>query len=177
MIDLVEGLVKKNYAYITSNGVYFRVKRFESYGKLSKKSVEELQSGARIEIDALKENPLDFALWKFSTDGPVWNSPWGKGRPGWHIECSAMALKYLGSRIDIHGGGQDLIFPHHENEVAQSEAFTHELFSKLWMHIGIVTLKTEKMSKSLGNIITVKKDYGKMGCEYPSTISTYYPLF
>ena len=163
MINLVEGLVKKNYAYITSNGVYFRVKRFESYGKLSKKSVEELQSGARIEIDALKEDPLDFALWKFSTDGPVWNSPWGKGRPGWHIECSAMALKYLGSRIDIHGGGQDLIFPHHENEVAQSEAFTHELFSKLWMHIGIVTLKTEKMSKSLGNIITVKKAMEKWG--------------
>ena len=163
MINLVEGLVMKNYAYITSNGVYFRVKRFESYGKLSKKSVEELQSGARIEIDALKENPLDFALWKFSTDGPVWNSPWGKGRPGWHIECSAMALKYLGSRIDIHGGGQDLIFPHHENEVAQSEAFTHELFSKLWMHIGIVTLKTEKMSKSLGNIVSVKKAIEKWG--------------
>jgi cysteinyl-tRNA synthetase len=163
MINLVEGLVKKNYAYVTSNGVYFRVKRFESYGKLSKKSVEELQSGARIEIDALKEDPLDFALWKFSTDGPVWNSPWGKGRPGWHIECSAMALKYLGSSIDIHGGGQDLIFPHHENEVAQSEAFTHELFSKLWMHIGIVTLKTEKMSKSLGNIITVKKAMEKWG--------------
>jgi len=163
MINLVEGLVKKNYAYITSHGVYFRVKRFESYGKLSKKSVEELQSGARIEIDALKENPLDFALWKFSNDGPVWNSPWGKGRPGWHLECSAMALKYLGSNIDIHGGGQDLIFPHHENEVAQSESFTDELFSKLWMHIGIVTLKTEKMSKSLGNIITVKKAIEKWG--------------
>lgn len=163
MINLIGELVKKNYAYLTSNGVYFRVKRFESYGKLSKKSIEELESGARIEIDALKEDPLDFVLWKFSTDDPLWDSPWGKGRPGWHIECSAMALKYLGSRIEIHGGGQDLVFPHHENEMAQSESYTGELFSKLWMHIGIVTLKTEKMSKSLGNIITVKKAIKKWG--------------
>lgn len=170
MINLISELVKKNYAYLTSNGVYFRVKRFESYGKLSKKSIEELESGARIEIDALKEDPLDFALWKFSTDDPLWDSPWGKGRPGWHIECSAMALKYLGSRIEIHGGGQDLVFPHHENEMAQSESYTGELFSKFWIHIGMVTLKTEKMSKSLGNIITVKKAIKKWG---PSTLRLY----
>ncbi|MDQ5868619.1 MAG: cysteine--tRNA ligase [Thermoproteota archaeon] len=170
MINLISELVKKNYAYLTSNGVYFRVKRFESYGKLSKKSIEELESGARIEIDALKEDPLDFALWKFSTDDPLWDSPWGKGRPGWHIECSAMALKYLGSRIEIHGGGQDLVFPHHENEMAQSESYTGELFSKFWIHIGMVTLKTEKMSKSLGNIITVKKAIKKWG---PNTLRLY----
>ncbi len=163
MINLIGELVKKNYAYLTSNGVYFRVKRFESYGKLSKKSVEELESGARIEIDPLKEDPLDFALWKFSSDDPSWDSPWGKGRPGWHIECSAMALKYLGRRIEIHGGGQDLVFPHHENEVAQSESSTGELFAKLWVHIGMVTLNSEKMSKSLGNIITVKHAIKKWG--------------
>jgi cysteinyl-tRNA synthetase len=156
MINLIEGLFKKGYAYLSPNGVYFRVKSFPDYGKLSKRSTKELESGYRIEIDASKEDPLDFALWKFYSDPPLWNSPWGKGRPGWHIECSAMALKYLGSTIEIHGGGNDLIFPHHENEIAQSEAFTGKQFAKLWVHVGMVTINSEKMSKSLGNIVTIQ---------------------
>ena len=124
MIQLIEGLMEKGHAYLTLNGVYFRVKSFPGYGKLSRKPVEELESGARIEVDQSKEDPLDFALWKFSSEEPVWPSPWGKGRPGWHIECSAMSRKYLGDTFEIHGGGHDLVFPHHENEIAQSEAYT-----------------------------------------------------
>ncbi len=157
MIQLIDGLIKKGHAYLAVNGVYFRVKSFPCYGKLSKKSLEELESGARIEIDPLKEDPLDFALWKFYSDEPVWPSPWGNGRPGWHIECSAMSLKYLGDTFEIHGGGYDLLFPHHENEIAQSESYTGKQFVKIWIHTGMVTINSQKMSKSLGNIITIEQ--------------------
>lgn len=157
MIELVDGLIKKGHAYLALNGVYFRVRSFPGYGKLSKKPVEELESGARIEVDPSKEDPLDFALWKFASDPPAWDSPWGKGRPGWHIECSAMALKYLGSTFEIHGGGHDLVFPHHENEIAQSESYTGRQFARVWVHSGMVTINSQKMSKSLGNIITIER--------------------
>jgi cysteinyl-tRNA synthetase len=151
MINLIQGLIDKGYAYISKNGVYFSVLKFREYGKLSKKRIEELIAGARVEVDETKNDPVDFALWKFANDDPTWDSPWGKGRPGWHIECSAMSLKYLGSNFEIHGGGRDLIFPHHENEIAQSEAFSGINFAKIWMHVGMVTINGEKMSKSLGN--------------------------
>jgi cysteinyl-tRNA synthetase len=157
MIDLIGGLMEKGHAYLTLNGVYFRVKSFPGYGKLSKKPVEELEAGARVEVDASKEDPMDFALWKFYYEPPVWDSPWGRGRPGWHIECSAMALKYLGNTFEIHGGGHDLVFPHHENEMAQSEAFTGRQFAKIWMHAGMVTTDSQKMSKSLGNIVSIEQ--------------------
>jgi cysteinyl-tRNA synthetase len=157
MIQLIDGLMKKGHAYLTLNGVYFRVKSFPGYGKLSKKPVEELESGARIEIDPSKEDPLDFALWKFYSDEPVWSSPWGNGRPGWHIECSAMSRKYLGDTFEIHGGGYDLVFPHHENEIAQSESYTGKQFAKIWVHTGMVTINSQKMSKSLGNIVTIEQ--------------------
>jgi cysteinyl-tRNA synthetase len=163
MINLIEGLIKKGHAYLSLNGVYFRVKSFPDYGKLSKRSIEELESGYRIEVDPSKENPLDFALWKFYSEPPVWDSPWGKGRPGWHIECSAMALKYLGCPFEIHGGGHDLVFPHHENEIAQSEAFSEKQFAKLWLHTGMVTINSEKMSKSLGNIVTIQQALNRWG--------------
>jgi cysteinyl-tRNA synthetase len=163
MIYLIDGLIKKGYAYVSLNGVYFRIKSFPRYGMLSKKSVEELESGFRVEIDPSKENPLDFALWKFYSESPAWESPWGKGRPGWHIECSAMALKYFRSPFEIHGGGQDLIFPHHENEIAQSEAFTENQFSKIWVHCGMVTINSEKMSKSVGNIVPIKEALRRWG--------------
>ncbi len=157
MINLISELVASGHAYLSLNGVYFRVKSFPGYGKLSKKPVEELEAGARIEVDQTKEDPMDFALWKFSSEPPVWDSPWGKGRPGWHIECSAMAIKYLGNTLEIHGGGHDLVFPHHENEIAQSESFTGQQFAKIWMHSGMVTINSEKMSKSLGNIVTIEQ--------------------
>ncbi|MDH3656692.1 MAG: cysteine--tRNA ligase [Nitrosopumilus sp.] len=156
IIKFIEKLIEKQIAYTSKNGVYFSVSKFPEYGKLSKKNIEELQSGARIDIDEAKNDPLDFALWKFSEKKPAWESPWGKGRPGWHIECSAMSLKYLGENFDIHGGGRDLIFPHHENEIAQSESFTESPFAKIWMHVGMVTINGEKMSKSLGNIKSIK---------------------
>ncbi|MGY5142850.1 MAG: cysteine--tRNA ligase, partial [Nitrosopumilus sp.] len=143
-------------AYVSKNGVYFSVEKFSGYGKLSKKKIEELQSGSRIEVDEAKKDPLDFAIWKFSDIEPLWDSPWGKGRPGWHIECSAMSLKYLGTNFEIHGGGRDLIFPHHENEIAQSESLTGDNFAKNWMHVGMVTINGEKMSKSIGNIRSIK---------------------
>ena len=155
MIQLIDGLMKKGHAYPTLNGVYFRVKSFPGYGKLPKKPVGELESGARIEIDPSKEDPLDFALWKFYSDEPVWSSPWGNGRPGWHIECSTMSRKYLGDTFEIHGGGYDLVFPHHENEIAQSESYTGKQFAKIWVHTGMVTINSQKMSKSLGNIVTI----------------------
>ena len=155
MLNLISGLIEKNMAYVTKNGVYFRVSKFSNYGKLSKKKIEELESGARIEVDESKESPLDFALWKFSDSEPSWESPWGNGRPGWHIECSAMSVKYLGENFEIHGGGRDLIFPHHENEIAQSESFTEKPFAKIWMHAGMITINGEKMSKSIGNVKTV----------------------
>ena len=156
MLDLVQDLVNKKIAYVSKNGVYFSVSKFPEYGKLSKKKVEDLQSGARVEVDETKNDPLDFALWKFSESDPSWDSPWGRGRPGWHIECSTMSLKYLGENFEIHGGGRDLIFPHHENEIAQSESHTSKPFAKIWMHVGMITINGEKMSKSLGNIKSVK---------------------
>jgi len=155
MIDLIKTLIDKQFAYVSKNGVYFSVSKFHDYGKLSKKKTDELISGARVEVDETKKDPLDFALWKFASDEPVWQSPWGPGRPGWHIECSAMSLKYLGSDFEIHGGGRDLIFPHHENEIAQSESCSGKNFAKIWMHVGMVTINGEKMSKSLGNTKSV----------------------
>ena len=156
IIKFIEKLIEKQIAYTTKNGVYFSVSKFPEYGKLSKKKIDELQSGARIEIDEAKKDPLDFAVWKFSDVEPTWDSPWGKGRPGWHIECSVMSIKYLGENFDIHGGGRDLIFPHHENEIAQSESFTGSQFAKIWIHVGMVTINGEKMSKSLGNVKSIK---------------------
>ena len=163
MINLIQNLVDKESAYVSKNGVYFRVSKFSEYGKLSKKKTEDLESGARIEVDESKESPLDFALWKFSDERPNWESPWGKGRPGWHIECSAMSIKYLGKNFEIHGGGRDLIFPHHENEIAQSESFTSEQFAKIWMHAGMITINGEKMSKSVGNVKSINHVLGSWG--------------
>ena len=155
MLNLISQLIDKKYAYITKNGIYFSVSKFHDYGKLSKKNIKELISGSRITVDEEKNDPLDFALWKFSDTKPIWNSPWGEGRPGWHIECSAMSRKYLGDGFDIHGGGRDLIFPHHENEIAQSESSTSNKFAKIWMHVGMITIDGEKMSKSIGNVKSV----------------------
>ncbi len=158
MIRLISTLVEKGYAYQGGGDVFFSVKKFKDYGKLSKRNLEDLQAGARVDIDEKKENPLDFALWKGSKPGePSWESPWGKGRPGWHIECSVMSQKYLGETFDIHGGGRDLTFPHHENEIAQSEAATGKPFARYWIHNGFVNINKEKMSKSLGNILTIKE--------------------
>jgi cysteinyl-tRNA synthetase len=156
IIEFIKKLIDKEMAYVTKNGVYFAVSKFSEYGKLSKKKVDELQSGSRIQIDEAKNEPADFAVWKFSDVNPTWDSPWGRGRPGWHIECSVMSIKYLGESFDIHGGGRDLIFPHHENEIAQSEACTNLPFAKIWMHVGMVTISGEKMSKSLGNTKSIK---------------------
>ncbi|MBC8502247.1 MAG: cysteine--tRNA ligase [Nitrosopumilus sp.] len=156
IIEFIKKLIGKEMAYVTKNGVYFAVSKFSEYGKLSKKKIDELQSGSRIQVDETKNDPADFAVWKFSDTTPTWESPWGKGRPGWHIECSVMSLKYLGENFDIHGGGRDLIFPHHENEIAQSEACTNLHFAKIWMHVGMVTISGEKMSKSLGNTKSIK---------------------
>jgi cysteinyl-tRNA synthetase len=158
MIEIIKALVEKGYAYNVDGNVYFEVSKFPEYGKLSKRNLEEMMVGARVDVDERKKNPLDFALWKVSKEGePAWKSPWGLGRPGWHIECSAMSMKYLGKSFDIHGGGADLIFPHHENEIAQSESFTGEQFVRYWMHNGFITVDKEKMSKSLGNFFTVKE--------------------
>ncbi|MFB6284962.1 MAG: cysteine--tRNA ligase [Candidatus Bipolaricaulia bacterium] len=152
MIEFVEHLIDGGYAYELDGDVYFRVRQFEPYGKLSGRSVDELEAGARVEVDERKEDPLDFAVWKAAKAGePAWDSPWGKGRPGWHLECSVMATSYLGETIDIHCGGLDLVFPHHENETAQSEAATGRTFARFWMHNGLLQFEGEKMSKSLGN--------------------------
>ncbi|MBI1829062.1 MAG: cysteine--tRNA ligase [Thaumarchaeota archaeon] len=156
MLELIKSLIEKNFAYVSKNGIYFSVSKFKEYGKLSKKKISDLVAGARIEIDETKNDPLDFALWKFASDQPKWQSPWGDGRPGWHIECSAMSLKYLGENFEIHGGGRDLIFPHHENEIAQSESHTGKNFAKIWMHVGMVTINGKKMSKSLGNTKSIE---------------------
>jgi cysteinyl-tRNA synthetase len=157
MIVLIERLIAKGVAYPVEGDVYFEVRRFPGYGKLSGKNLEELQAGARVEVDERKRDPMDFAVWKATKPGePSWTSPWGQGRPGWHIECSAMAMQYLGEVLDIHGGGEDLIFPHHENEIAQSEAATGKPFARYWLHNGFVNLAAEKMSKSLGNTLTIK---------------------
>ncbi len=156
IIAMIQGLVDKGYAYEASGDVYFRVQRDENYGKLSGRRVEDMKSGARIEIGELKEDPLDFALWKTAKPGePAWDSPWGKGRPGWHIECSAMNLRHLGEQIDIHGGGNDLVFPHHENEIAQTECYTGKPFARYWVHNGMLNFGGEKMSKSIGNVVSI----------------------
>ncbi len=157
IIQFIEGLIEKGYAYDSEGDVYFRTGRFTEYGKLSHQPLDELQAGARVEINEKKENPLDFALWKAAKPGEVsWSSPWGEGRPGWHIECSAMALKFLGDQIDIHAGGTDLVFPHHENEIAQSECYTGKVFARYWLHNGMLNINNEKMSKSLGNFILAR---------------------
>ncbi|MDI6601268.1 MAG: cysteine--tRNA ligase [Thermoanaerobacteraceae bacterium] len=158
IISFISDLVDKGYAYKTGDGVYFSVEKFEDYGKLSKKNIDDLISGARVDVNEEKRNPLDFALWKLAKPGePYWDSPWGKGRPGWHIECSVMSSKYLGNTFDIHGGGPDLVFPHHENEIAQSEARNGVTFVKYWMHAGYLNINNQKMSKSLGNFFTVRE--------------------
>ncbi|TAK35699.1 MAG: cysteine--tRNA ligase [Chloroflexota bacterium] len=163
IIEVVEGLVQRGHAYLVHGDVYFRVASDPDYGKLSHRSLESLLAGARVEVGELKENPMDFALWKSAKPGePAWDSPWGPGRPGWHIECSAMCIRHLGESIDIHGGGQDLIFPHHENEVAQSESYTGVVpFARYWLHNGLLRLGEEKMSKSLGNLVTIKEVLAK----------------
>ncbi|MCS7233444.1 MAG: cysteine--tRNA ligase [Synergistetes bacterium] len=158
MIELVSKLIDKGHAYVTDGDVYYDVLSFPEYGKLSGKPISELEAGARIEPDPKKKNPLDFALWKRAKEGePYWDSPWGKGRPGWHIECSAMSMKHLGETIDIHAGGEDLIFPHHENEIAQTEGVTGKPFCNFWLHNGYLLINEEKMSKSLGNILTARE--------------------
>ena len=158
IIEMVQGLIDKGYAYEANGSVYFRVSKVPDYGKLAHRTLDSMMAGARIEIEQDKEHPMDFTLWKASKPGePSWTSPWGEGRPGWHIECSAMSVKYLGDTIDIHGGGSDLIFPHHENEIVQSECFTGKKpFAKYWMHNGLLQFGGDKMSKSLGNLITIK---------------------
>ena len=156
IIEFIEALIEKGYAYESEGDVYYRTRRFDGYGKLSHQSIDELRVGARIEVGEKKQDALDFALWKTAKPGEIsWESPWGEGRPGWHIECSAMAKKYLGDTIDIHAGGQDLAFPHHENEIAQSEALTGKPFAAYWMHNGYINIDNEKMSKSLGNFVLV----------------------
>jgi cysteinyl-tRNA synthetase len=163
ILGMVQGLVDKGYAYAAPNSdVYFRVTKDKQYGKLSGRKLEDMQAGARIEVGESKDHPMDFALWKAAKPGePAWESPWGKGRPGWHIECSAMNLAELGEQIDIHGGGNDLVFPHHENEIAQSESFTGKRFSRFWVHNGMLQLSGEKMSKSLGNFVTINEFLSK----------------
>ena len=156
IIQLIEKLIERGYAYEVDGDVYFSVRKFKGYGKLSGKNIDDLVSGARIEVDEKKRDPLDFALWKRAKSGePYWHSPWGKGRPGWHIECSSMSMHYLGETFDIHGGGNDLIFPHHDNEIAQSECATGKPFARYWLHNGMITIKGDKMSKSLKNFVPV----------------------
>ena len=157
IIQMIEGLIEKECAYEVQGDIYFRVQSDQEYGKLSRRKLEDMQAGARIEVDERKEDPMDFALWKSAKSGePAWESPWGMGRPGWHIECSAMNLAHLGEQIDIHGGGNDLIFPHHENEIAQTESLTGRTFARYWVHNGMLQLSGEKMSKSLGNLVSVQ---------------------
>ena len=158
MIRLIETLMEKELAYVVDGDVYYSVEKFSGYGKLSGRSLDDMMAGARIDIDEKKKNPFDFVLWKSSKEGePWWSSPWGKGRPGWHIECSVMSQRFLGDTFDIHGGGEDLIFPHHENEIAQSEGATGKPFAKYWIHNGFIKIDSEKMSKSLGNTLTIKE--------------------
>ncbi|MHB8894641.1 MAG: cysteine--tRNA ligase [Candidatus Geothermincolia bacterium] len=166
IIALVAALVDKGAAYAVDGDVCFRVKSFPAYGELGHRELEEMQAGARVEVDPRKEDPMDFALWKSSKPGePWWESPWGPGRPGWHIECSAMAMKHLGEQLDLHGGGKDLAFPHHENEIAQTEAVTGRPFVRIWMHNGFVNVNHEKMSKSLGNFFTIRDVLKKFDAE------------
>ncbi len=171
IVEAVGSLIAKGYAYEVDGDVYFRVKSFADYGKLSGRSLDDMLAGARIEVDDRKENPADFVLWKKAKAGePFWDSPWGAGRPGWHIECSVMSTKYLGDTIDIHGGGNDLVFPHHENEVAQAEALTGKPFVNYWMHNGFITVNNEKMSKSLGNFFVLRDILAK----YPADVVRFY---
>jgi len=166
IIDIVKGLTDRGFAYAVDGDVYFEVNKFPGYGKLSKRDTEDMLAGARVEVDERKRNPMDFALWKSSKEGePSWDSPWGPGRPGWHIECTAMSIKHLGESFDIHGGGADLIFPHHENELTQSEAYTGKPFVKYWIHNGFITIDREKMSKSLGNFFTIREILDKFDAE------------
>ena len=166
IIEMISKLIEKGFAYVSGSDVYFRTASFPEYGKLSRQPLEELQAGARVDVAEVKENPMDFALWKGSKPlEPYWDSPWGKGRPGWHIECSAMASRYLGETIDIHCGGQDLIFPHHENEIAQSEGCHGVQFVRYWVHNGFISIDSEKMSKSLGNFFTVREAAQAYGYE------------
>ena len=176
IIAMVQKLVDKGYAYAVDNGdVFYRVEKFAGYGKLSGRKLEDMQAGARIDVDERKEHPMDFALWKAAKPGePSWDSPWGKGRPGWHIECSTMSLKYLGEKFDFHGGGSDLIFPHHENEIAQSQACIGDehSFAQYWLHNGFITIHNEKMSKSKNNFFTVKD----ILAEYPGEVVRFFIL-
>ena len=173
IIDIVKKLVDNGYAYEVNGNVYFSTKKFREYGKLSKQPLEDLEAGARIDVSDEKKDAMDFALWKSQKPGePAWESPWGMGRPGWHIECSAMANKYLGETIDIHSGGQDLIFPHHENEIAQSECANGKPFANYWMHNGYINIDNKKMSKSLGNFFTVRDIREK----YDSEVIRYFML-
>jgi cysteinyl-tRNA synthetase len=173
MFRMINQLIDKGYAYVVEGDVYFEVRKFAAYGKLSGRKPDDMLAGARIEVDERKRDPLDFALWKSSKPGePWWESPWGKGRPGWHIECSVMSTCFLGASLDIHGGGKDLIFPHHENEIAQSEAASGQPFAKYWIHNGFVQVNQEKMSKSLGNFFTIKEILAK----YPPEVVRFFLL-
>lgn len=174
IINLIEKLMQNGLAYQIDGDVYYGVSKFDGYGKLSGKNIDELESGARVEVDTRKHDPLDFALWKAAKPGePSWESPWGKGRPGWHIECSVMSMKHLGESFDIHAGGVDLVFPHHENEIAQSEGATGKPFVKYWMHNGFLNIEGEKMSKSLGNFFTVREILEKY---HPAVIRMFFLL-
>ncbi|WP_343209779.1 cysteine--tRNA ligase [Anaerolentibacter hominis] len=173
MIDLISTLIDKGYAYAKNGTVYYRTRQFKDYGKLSKKNIDDLEAGIRIAVDDEKEDPMDFVLWKPKKEGePAWQSPWGEGRPGWHIECSEMSKRYLGEQIDIHAGGEDLIFPHHENEIAQSEAASGKEFSKYWLHNGFLNIDNKKMSKSEGNFFTVRE----IGEQYPLQVLRFFML-
>lgn len=173
IIEFVQKLIDKGFAYEVDGDVYFSVRNCPDYGKLSGRSVDDMRSGSRVEVDERKKDPLDFALWKKAKPAePSWESPWGKGRPGWHIECSAMSYKYLGTEFDIHGGGQDLIFPHHENEIAQTECFTGNIMARYWLHNGFITINQEKMSKSLGNFFLLREILQK----YDSMVVRYFLL-
>lgn len=171
IIEFVEGLIEKGFAYETNGDVYYNVQAFPDYGKLSGRNIDDMLMGARIEVDERKQHPADFALWKAAKDGELaWDSPWGQGRPGWHIECSVMSRRYLGDQFDIHGGGQDLVFPHHENEVAQTEAMTGKKMANYWIHNGFITINKEKMSKSVGNFFLLREILAKFN---PMTVRFY----
>ena len=174
IIAIIETLISKGHAYESEGDVYYAVETFTDYLKLSKRNLDEMKAGARVEVGDKKRHPMDFALWKNSKPGePWWQSPWGKGRPGWHIECSAMSMKFLGSTFDFHGGGKDLIFPHHENEIAQSEAANGCQFVRYWLHNGFVNINSEKMSKSLGNFFTIRQVLEKFD---PETVAFFHPV-
>ncbi|MFY9120976.1 MAG: cysteine--tRNA ligase, partial [Syntrophomonadaceae bacterium] len=171
IVEAIAGLIQKGFAYESQGDVFYRVRAFPDYGKLSGRSLDDMRAGARVDVNEQKEDPADFALWKAAKPGePAWDSPWGKGRPGWHIECSVMSTHYLGETIDIHGGGSDLVFPHHENEIAQAEALTGKPFVKYWMHNGFITVNQEKMSKSLGNFFLLRDILD----QYPADVVRFY---